>query len=238
MAGSLKTAFYNLVKYAANDITSWLTDFNGNMDKIDTAMNQNKTAVQTAQDSVDNLEAEYESVVQTLAQHTIAIDNNEKAIAENSSSIKELGDNFNQIAIGDSAVFNEQLENATKAENKITSYGCCLRRIGNNVAGSVYIGIASGAFHAYDRIGTGLVKNAYITDIIRINGNPLNLPANIYSVAYCELIPLSGELSDTTSATLTCIYLPDSNYTVIGIASSSPEAQNFSNPMLGVCCFA
>lgn len=44
MAGSLKTANYNLSKYAPNDITSWLVDFNGNMDKIDTQMKANEDA--------------------------------------------------------------------------------------------------------------------------------------------------------------------------------------------------
>ena len=38
MAGSLRTANYKLSKYAAGDVTSWLVDFNGNMDKIDTQM--------------------------------------------------------------------------------------------------------------------------------------------------------------------------------------------------------
>lgn len=41
MAGSLRTSNYNLSKYAANDTTSWLVDFNGNMDKIDAQMKAN-----------------------------------------------------------------------------------------------------------------------------------------------------------------------------------------------------
>lgn len=44
MAGSLKTANYKLSKYAPNDITSWLVDFNGNMDKIDGQMKKNADA--------------------------------------------------------------------------------------------------------------------------------------------------------------------------------------------------
>ena len=44
MAGSLKTANYELSKYAPNDITSWLVDFNGNMDKIDAQMKVNSDA--------------------------------------------------------------------------------------------------------------------------------------------------------------------------------------------------
>ena len=45
MAGSLKTANYELSKYAPNDITSWLVDFNGNMDKIDAQMKANSDSI-------------------------------------------------------------------------------------------------------------------------------------------------------------------------------------------------
>ena len=44
MAGTLRTANYELSKYAPNDVTSWLVDFNGNMDKIDAQMKANADA--------------------------------------------------------------------------------------------------------------------------------------------------------------------------------------------------
>lgn len=237
MAGSLKTTFFNLVKYAANDITSWLTDFNGNMDKIDIAMNQNKTAAQTAQDGVENLEAEYESLLSVVNNHTTLIDANEKAIAANTASIAEIGDELNAVAIGNSVINKLNTSGVTKIEPLISAFSSCLRRIGNNVAGSVSIEISNGTMHSYDRIGTGLAEGNYLTDIVRIKGNPLNLPANVYSITFCLLMKKNGTTSGGITTLLTCIYLSESNYTAISVASSDEHAPSFDNAMIGVCAF-
>ena len=228
MAGSLKTAFYNLVKYAANDITSWLVDFNGNMDKIDTALNNNKIAVDTAQTDVDNLETEYKTVVQTLAQHTTAIDNNEKAIAENSASIKELGDDVNNIIIGEYKTVSQGTSEVTVVEEKVTAIGFTCARFGNSITGSLSAHINGGEFHAYDREAIIDGVNRYVTDLFRVSGNYFNIPAN-------KWVRLVGFYSDDVTHALNpdnaivIAYLPDSGFTVIGYSSTTASAVSFTN---------
>lgn len=228
MAGSLKTAFFNLVKYAANDITSWLTDFNGNMDKIDTALNQNKTAVQTAQDGVDNLESEYKSVVQTLSQHTIDIDATEKAIAENSASIRELGKDVNNINIGDVLLYGIDSEEITKIEPLITSFNICGRRIGKDFSGSFACRISNGTLHNYDRNVLIDGKSYYCRDFVRITGNPFNLESNIVTPLVGLWIYLNATEMNA-GLYFGIIYLPDSGYTVIGYISNSTSEQTFTS---------
>lgn len=81
MSASLKTTNYELGIYAPNDVTSWLTDFNGNMDKIDAQMKTNADGVQgnvglinslnqrvvTAEDNIEQLEQEYGSLIQEVS---------------------------------------------------------------------------------------------------------------------------------------------------------------------------
>lgn len=78
MSASLKTTNYDLGIYAPNDVTSWLTDFNGNMNKIDAQMKANADGVQgnvgdinalggrmtTAENDIEQLENEYGSMVE------------------------------------------------------------------------------------------------------------------------------------------------------------------------------
>ena len=228
MAGSLKTAFFNLVKYGANDITSWMSDFNGNMDKIDAAMNQNKIAAQTAQDEVDNLEAEYETVVQTLANNTTAINNNEKAIAANSARIEKLGNEVNDIVIGGYKTVNQDTSEVTVVEGKVTALGFTCARFGNSVTGSLSVHINGGQFHAYDRQALIDGVNRYVTDLFRVSGNYFNLPANTW-------VRLVGFYSDDVTHALNpdnaivIAYLQESGFTVIAYSSTSASAVTFTN---------
>lgn len=226
MAGSLKTTFFNLVKYAANDITSWLTDFNGNMDKIDAAMNQNKTAAQTAQDAVDNLEAEYKSLLTVVNGHTTSIDANEKAIAANTASIDELGNKVNGIVINDNIYFNLNSEEVTNIqEGTITSFGIAGCRVGNNFKGSARWVCNSNSFSNYHRQGNVplIGKNAYITDLVRITGNPFNIPADKY---FLLMTVRNSENSLDVSNDKVIAYISHANYTIFAFASANSEIYN------------
>lgn len=83
MAGSLKTANYELSKYAPNDITSWLVDFNGNMDKIDTQMKANSDA-----------NVGTNGTVSALAQRVTV---NETKISDLESKIQVNSDNITEV---------------------------------------------------------------------------------------------------------------------------------------------
>lgn len=81
MSASLKTTNYELGIYAPNDVTSWLTDFNGNMNKIDAQMKANANGVQgnageiaalqgkmtTVENDIEELGNEYNNLLQQVA---------------------------------------------------------------------------------------------------------------------------------------------------------------------------
>lgn len=224
MAGSLKTTFFNLAKYAANDITSWLADFNGNMDKIDGAMNENKTAAQTAQDGVDNLESEYESLLSVVNGHTTSIDANEKAIAANEAAIENLRDDFAGIDISTIIYLENGNPAVSLTEPLCKTVSICGRNIGGLYSGSVCLGYTAGTLHSYDRnANVPAISNAYITDIVRITGNPFGLKPN----SWTQLLGLigngsSGGTNITTKTNKYVIgYIESSNFTVIGLAANS-----------------
>lgn len=225
MAASLKTAFYNLLKYAPGDITSWLTTFNQNMDSIDTAMNQNKTAAQAAQDEVDNLEAEYETVTQTLATHTNQIDVNEKAIAANSASIEELKNEFNNIKITDMVRRDSGFTIATKMSEIFTLINSLsVKVIGNDAM--IFLNCScenASSFPSYDRIiNNGIFNGKYFWDTFTIPGNPFNLDANHYYAKSCEgYWENSGQITAVGEYSFAVLYDTSSNKTIVGYVSST-----------------
>lgn len=83
MAGSLKTANYDLSKYAPNDTTSWLVDFNGNMDKIDAQMKANS-------DSIVGTGGTVSALAQRVSAAETKISDLENEIEVNSNDITEL----------------------------------------------------------------------------------------------------------------------------------------------------
>lgn len=226
MAGSLKTAFFNLVKYAANDITSWLTDFNGNMDKIDAAMNENKTMAQTAQDGVDNLEAEYESLLRVVNGHTTSIDANEKAIAANTASIAELGEEFNKVDIGELVSYGVGASGLSKIEPLLGDFTLVGRGVGKTFSGAFAYTINQGTFHVYNREAIIGGINRYVTDLVRITGNPFNLSDNVWC-RMAGFYQYSGE-DIKVSSNITIGYVAASGYTVIGYLNSNATAVTFT----------
>lgn len=235
MAGSLKTAFFNLVKYAANDITSWLTDFNGNMDKIDTALNQNKIAAQTAQDGVNNLKAEYETVVQTLANHTNQIDANEKAIAENSASIRKLGDSVNQIKVTNKLYYNQSSEGVSKIEPLCPAIQIVGGALAENFSGTIGMSAMTGTFHVYDRQADIPGRsNSYITDLFRITGNVFQITPNKWTRMVGSE---KRDGNDVIISDIVICYDSVANYTIIGYAKATSDRITFSeNSEIYVSC--
>lgn len=181
MAGTLKTSNYELAKYAPGDVTSWLTDFNGNMDKIDAGMQANKQAAEQAQDDVDNLESEYESLLQTVNGHTTSIQANEKAIAANTASISEMGDEINDIRIGQLVYLDSgfTLRDANVMEN-VNSVS--IQVVGNGILAEFNFNTKEGTTHTYDAvINDESSFNGYnFTNLFSVVGNPFNLTANKY----------------------------------------------------------
>ena len=230
MAGSLKTTNYQLAKYAPDDITSWLTDFNGNMDKIDAGMQANKQAAEQAQDGVDNLEGEYESLLQTVNGHTTSIQANEKAIQANTTSIKEIKNEVNGIIIGDYVSFTDSELNII--ETLASGFNVWFRRIGNGVQAGGGFKMNTGTTHNYDRqISGGIFDKFYCIDIARMTGNPANLPENVYCPVSSVAANYSSDkgVDETNYIGFCLVYLPESGYTVLGYVTTSTNGVYVGN---------
>ena len=105
MAGSLRTVNYELSKYAPNDVTSWLVDFNSNMDKIDAQMKANADAnvgtsgvvtaltqrVGAAEDSIENISDEVNQVKNEITVITLVMNQSSNLVFLNSELISLLG---------------------------------------------------------------------------------------------------------------------------------------------------
>lgn len=233
MSASLTTINYGLGKYAPDDVTNWLIDFNGNMDKIDAGMEANKQAAAAANDKATNAAASVAALTESVQENTASIEANEKAISANTAGIENLETEIGGIYVGDVIASPADV---SKIEPLVNSVTCYLRRLGNFASGTCALNVRGGTCHQYDRIGTGLINGSYLTDIARYTGNPFNLAENVYTPGRCIAV-----YTDSSSALIqiAVAYLSDSNYTVLcfinGTSGSSPIT--FAKDFNGLCVF-
>lgn len=82
MAASEHTQYYNLPVYQADDKTSWLTDFNGAMEKIDTAIHE--AAQSGGGSSINVVQTTGESELDVMSQNAVT-----NALQSNKTSLEE-----------------------------------------------------------------------------------------------------------------------------------------------------
>lgn len=82
MAASEHTQYYNLPVYQADDKTSWLTDFNGAMEKIDTAIHE--AAQSGGGSSINVVQTTGESESDVMSQNAVT-----NALQSNKTSLEE-----------------------------------------------------------------------------------------------------------------------------------------------------
>lgn len=90
MSATQKTTNYQLPIFVGSDIPSWLTDFNGAMNKIDEAIKGASTTGGVSQDDVDELQ-------HNITQLTTKVNNLESTITELKSTLE------NTLVIGTEA---------------------------------------------------------------------------------------------------------------------------------------
>lgn len=78
MSATKKTTNYQLPIFVGTDIPSWLTDFNGAMEKIDTAVKQASQSGGVTQSYVDGIRDDLQSAITQL---TTRVTNIESSIA-------------------------------------------------------------------------------------------------------------------------------------------------------------
>ena len=146
MAGSLSTTNYDLSKYAPNDTTSWLVDFNGNMDKIDAQMKANENGIA----GVSGKLSEMGQKVSSLQSRTTSLENDVATLQETTT--------YNEII--------------TAASSNTASKASKFYKIGDLIMGTCYYAINK----AGNNISTIEISSSSqkFMPIILTTGNPFN----------------------------------------------------------------
>ena len=146
MAGSLSTTNYDLSKYAPNDTTSWLVDFNGNMDKIDTQMKANA-------DAITGVSGE----LSTMGQEVSSLESRTTSLEDNVATLQE------------TTTYNELI---TTASSNTESKASKFYKIGDLIMGTCHYAINK-AGNSISTIEIGSSSQKFMP-IILTTGNPFN----------------------------------------------------------------
>lgn len=101
MATSLKTANYGFGKYAPDDVTSYLTDYNGTMDKIDSAIKGVSDVADEAKATADSNLNNIASLTQGLTATNKNVENLGKTQTAQQTEIDDIKAEVGSIVIGE-----------------------------------------------------------------------------------------------------------------------------------------
>lgn len=211
MASTNKTANYELSQYIGTDIPNPLTDYNGDMEKIDTALKANADVAGEAQTGVTGLEAKVgDGTLETEAQNLVGAANELKAGVDSLGSrmsTAELGLNSVNNSL---ATTNQALTNATNrvsalethdgiVDGEITSLDgrvSALEQGGGGGGGTITIDteMSDSSTHAVqNKVIKGYVDNA----VSGVQSN-VNSVASSVTALSGEVSSLSGDVDDAT----------------------------------------
>lgn len=167
MATSLQTANYGFGKYAPDDVTSYLTDYNGTMDKIDSAIKGVSDVANEAKATSDSNLNNIANLSQGLTATNKNVENLGKAQTAQGVEIAELRENIDNIVIGDyiTVLFNAIHGSGTRNSTA--------RKIGKYLNGSFIFALSAGTY-TVDRVLPNSSDNAI--DLAYVAGNPFALP--------------------------------------------------------------
>jgi len=114
MSATNGTTHYNLSQYVGTDKPSYLTDYNGDMNKIDTAINTAKTTADTASTAATNAQTTAETA-QTTA--TTAVTNAATAQTSANNALTNIGTLSNLTTVNKDNLVNAVNENVSNIGN-------------------------------------------------------------------------------------------------------------------------
>lgn len=165
MATSLRTSNYGFGKYAPDDVTSYLTDYNGTMDKIDSTIKGVSDVADEAKATADSNLNNIAGLSQGLTATNKNVENLGKAQTAQGVEIEQLQNAIKAVEIG---AFKELTFTAAHSTSNMTVR---MRKIGNGVQGSFYGTIDAGTYQT-DR---ALNEYSSLLDLCYIAGNPFEL---------------------------------------------------------------
>lgn len=181
MSTSLQTTNYGFGKYAPDDLTSYLTDYNRAMDKIDGAIKGVSDVANEAKATGDSNLNNIASLSQELTATNKNVENLGKAQTAQKVEIDDLKTEVSSVVIGKFAHIN-----FTPANN-VSNIAAQLRKVGNGVQGAVNFNIASGTY-----TGNRSYLERTLADIMYIAGNIFDLNGDELQVSQLPLVVSSG----------------------------------------------
>lgn len=165
MATSLQTANYGFGKYAPNDVTSYLTDYNGAMDKIDGAIKGVANVANEAKATGDSNLNNIASLSQGLTATNKNVENLGKALMAQQTEIDNLANDISLIQIG---TFKDiEFTGSVIGLGTSTLHG---RKIGNGIQFTYEQGTGSS-----QKTTSRSLNGKEVIDIAYVVGNPFGL---------------------------------------------------------------
>lgn len=161
MAISLRTANYGFGKYAPNDVTSYLTDYNGTMDKIDGAIKGVSDVATEAKATGDSNLNNIASLSQGLTATNKNVENLGKTQTAQGVEIGNLKESVNNITIGE---FKECI--FSSVHSTVANVSGTFRAIGKGVQGSIIVYIDAATYTP-----DANVENTNVLNVARLAGN-------------------------------------------------------------------
>lgn len=210
MATSLQTDNYRFGKYAPDDVTSYLTDYNGNMDKIDTAIKGVSDVADEAKATSDANLNNIESLTQGLIATNKNVENLGKTQTAQGVEIENLKRDFSSLTIGEMQSFHPEC--VVSGTGNMTG-----RNIGGYFYGDVSLQMNEGT-RPMDKTINGV---SYCT-LAYVAGNPWALTEELTDkcVSYGLILGGSADVKKQVPDVIV-FYDKVTNTTRIAVASSS-----------------
>lgn len=209
MAASLATQYYQLGKYAPNDLTDYLVTYNGTMDKIDTAIHAAQDAADTAQAQADANLNNINALSQNLTAANKNIENLGKVQTAQEVKIAGIEEKVNEINSGDFIEIT-----LTSSVGAVSIRGRA-RALGNGVQG-LFTGYLSAKTLSPSKT---LDTNEYFYELGSVAGNVLNLKSG-YLKQNGNMAVFSTGSGFSEFRTVTCFFDAEINATRFGLDTS------------------
>lgn len=209
MAASLATQYYQLGKYAPNDLTDYLVTYNGTMDKIDTAIHAAQDAADTAQSQADANLNNISALSQNLTATNKNVENLGKVQTAQEVKIAGIEEKVNEINSGDFVEIT-----LTSSVGAVSVRGR-VRALGNGVQG-LFTGYLSAKTLSPSKT---LATNEYFYELGSVAGNVLNLKSG-YLKQNGDMVVFSTNGGFSEYRTVTCFFDAEINATRFGLDTS------------------
>lgn len=169
MSSTNKTANFNLTQFLGSDVPSWLTDYNGDMAKIDAGMTANQTAAATAQATAAGADTKADTAIANAAAVQALIDTPNTGLADRVSDVE-----------GDINTIQSLIGNGTPTTTDKTIIGA-INELDAEIGQIAPGGDVEADDVVYDNTSSGLTATnvqAAIDELASASPSPTPTPAN------------------------------------------------------------